>query len=325
MTIAKVNLGKFTLVGLLLALLASAAMLALFLTTTGVSRAESTTWAVEGPITAVTPGMPGTMTANGMTFSVPDDVIIDGTAGPITGDTLDLLEDVNAPSRVRSILPEPFTSVSTAPGASGGTTISTGIILADGTFEAVTVFIELAENVMTGPLQSVEVAMGFLMVNGVKVKVNPDERFPGDILDVGGNVITLADLADPSLIGTLVTVEGYFFDDGTEGIHYAVVVETEAIPAACTVPITRARGRQDRGELRVEGLVAPFAGGPVTVNIFDDDTNDFIGSSPAVAEGADPNRGLFTFRTRDLGTDNVPERVRAEAPGCASGTADVGF
>ncbi len=57
--------------------------------------------------------------------------------------------------------------------------------------------------------------------------MNPDPRFPREIIDLGGNPITLADLA--GFEGTEVTVNGYF--DSTLGMMCGTLIESSAIKA----------------------------------------------------------------------------------------------
>ena len=282
-------------------------------------------WAVESPIQAINP-VAGTMTANGMTFEIPANVVIAGTTG-ITGATLNRLLDASAPGRVRSIF--------AGPNYSGGTVIADGTTEVEAAgvrrFIAVNVFVEIAENVMLGFLDAVN-PDGTLVVNGVTVIMNPDPRFPSSIVDVGFEpILDLTLLA--SSIGSLVTAEGYFFDpDGVgpdPGAHYGVLVETEfvpppidGLPTTDTVRIARAQGRNkggNRSQIDVRGVVDPFDPNAL-VTISDADTGTVLGTAVQVL-GAIPGQGEFTFRVRNLAT--VPLRVKALSDNLGEHIVDV--
>jgi hypothetical protein len=265
----------------------------------------ATEWAVEAPITAIDP-VAGTITASGIVAQIPADLTLDGTNG-ITGANLAALLDNAAPSRVRSVF-------ASAPGAavgySGGTLKAEGVIVNGPTGPvcvATAAVVELAENVIAGPLDSIDVANETFVVNGVSCSLNPDERFPADILDAGASPLTFADLATG--VGTLVTVVGYVHD----GQMYAQAVETEIVPTnpgTDTVRITRARGRNrgnNNNELRVDGVVEPFDAA-ATITISDANTGTVIGVV-AVALGDIAGQGTFQIRLRNLAV--LPTRVRA--------------
>ncbi|MFT5327187.1 MAG: hypothetical protein ACI8P0_005076 [Planctomycetaceae bacterium] len=261
----------------------------------------ATEWAVEAPITAIDP-VAGTITASGVVAQIPADLTLDGTNG-ITGANLAALLDSAAPSLVRSIF-------ASAPGAavgySGATLKAEGVIV-NGVCVTTAAVVELAENVIAGPLDSIDVANETFVVNGVPCSLNQDERFPADILDAGASPLTFADLATG--VGTLVTVVGYVHD----GQMYAQAVETEIVPTnpgTDTVRITRARGRNrgnNNNELRVDGVVEPFDAA-ATITISDASTGTVIGVV-AVALGDIAGQGAFQIRLRNLAV--LPTRVRA--------------
>lgn len=274
-------------------------------------------WAVEAPITAIDPAT-RTITASGVVAEIPEALVIEGTNG-ITGATLNLLLDSAAPSRVRSVF---ASAPGDAVGYSGGTLKAEGVIVAGPTGNvcvATAVVVELAENVILGPLESVDQNAGTFVVNGVHCQMNADERFPAEILDAGFEPITMADLARG--VGTLVGVIGYVH----AGQMYAQTVETEILPTnpgTDTLRITRAQGRQRNGngsEIRVLGVVSPFDAN-ATVTISDANTGAVLGTVPLAAAiiGGD---GEFQLRLRDLTT--VPTRVRAVSSNGGEHEADV--
>ena len=201
-------------------------------------------FSVEGKITAYD-GVDRTMTANGMTFTVPSTLLVETRDHALGGNiTFDYLIDATLEAQ-RSII--------------GGTAIASGTVgftqTADGyciSFTATAVYVEMAENVLVGLLSNIDPVAGSFQVSGVLVYMNTDPRFPSNLLDAGGSLIPIDDLV--GFEGTLVTAGGYF--DAAQGIQLGTVVETEAIlsqPGTDSVAITRAEGRVDNEELRVEG------------------------------------------------------------------------
>lgn len=301
------------------ALLAASCAVGLLMETAAVQAqvAPAAEFAVEGPISAIDP-VAGTITAQGMTVVVPADLVLGGTSG-ITGATLNRLLDTNAPGRVRSI----FGSTTENPGYTGGTLKGAGVIerTANGrVFRLTEAVVELAENVLAGELDSVDVANNSFVINGVNCKMNPDQRFPSEILDAGAEPITINDLA--TQIGGLITVVGYFHN----GIQYAVTVETEVVPTtpgSDTVRITRAEGRnrdRNRSELKVLGIVTPFEAG-VNITITDPSNGAVLGVVPVVQDAAIPTQGTFQLRRTNLAA--TPARVRATSTNGGVHEADV--
>lgn len=293
-----------------------AAVTLLALTSSVMAQVAPLEWAVEGPITAINPAA-GTITANGVTVTIPAALPLQGTRG-LTGANLAQLLDAAAPGRVRSI----FASAGENPGYSGATLKAQGIIVettAGRVNEATDVVIELAENVLAGPLDSVDVANRTFVINGATCRMNTDERFPADVLDAGGEPITFNDLN--GAIGQIVTVVGYFH----AGAVHAVSIETELVPNnpnTDTVRITRAEGRNrpnNRSELRVLGVVSPFDAN-ATITIFDVATGANLGTV-AVAAGAIPGQGEFQLRRNNLAAS--PTRVRATSSNGGTHELDV--
>lgn len=262
-------------------------------------------FAVEGPISAINPANQ-TITVQGMTVIVPADLVITGTNN-ITGANLSALLDANAPGRVRSI----FASTTENPGYSGATLIGDGVIEQTPTgrvFRLTAASLELAENVLLGVLDSVDIANNTFVVNGVTCRMNPDQRFPSKILDAGAEPMTLTDLG--TQVGTVVAITGYFLNE----MQYAVTVETDFVPtnpATDTVRITRAQGRArngNRSELNVVGVVTPFEAG-TTITLTDANNGTVLGTV-AVTENVDiAGQGDFRFRRTNL--PSVPTRLRA--------------
>lgn len=200
---------------------------------------------VEGKITAFD-RTSRTLTANGLTFTVPSVLLVETRDPDLTGNiSFDTLTDPALEAQ-RSIL--------------GGTAIATGTVsfTAVGTgfcvsFTAAQVFVELAENGLVGLLSDVDPVNDSFRVNGVLVRMNTDPRFPSDLLDIGGTPITVDDLA--GFEGTEVTAGGYY--DAAQGVLFGTLVETEALnpqPGTDSVAITRAEGRVGNAELRLEGV-----------------------------------------------------------------------
>ncbi len=200
---------------------------------------------VEGKITAFD-RTSRTLTANGLTFTVPSVLLVETRDLDLTGNiTFDTLTDPTLEAQ-RSII--------------GGTVIATGTV----SFTAVgagfctsstaaQVFVELAENGLVGLLSNIDPVNGSFRVNGALVRMNTDPRFPSDLLDIGGGSITVADLV--GFEGTEVSAGGYF--DAAQGVLFGTAVETEALqlqPGSDTVAITRAEGRTGNAELPAGGL-----------------------------------------------------------------------
>lgn len=267
-------------------------------------------WDVEGKITSFD-RVNRTMTANGMTMSIPPTVLIktNDLDQPVGNITFDFLTDP-ALEAVRTVIG----GTAIAGGAAvftaevGGTCMS---LVAD------SVFVELAENGLIGPLMSVDVAGGSFVVNGATIRMNTDPRFPSDLHDLGGNPITVADLVGNE--GALMDVGGYF--DPVAGVLFGTLVEAPILtvqPGKDTVAIERAQGRL--GEMRVRGLVSRH---PDT-GLFVASVNVFAGTINAAGTGCDGSLlgpaavdavdGSFEFRLRQAGFV-PPANVCVASPG----------
>jgi hypothetical protein len=250
--------------------------------------ADAAVFEVEGKITAYDRAA-RTVTANGMTFTIPSTLLVKTADldAPVGNITFEALTDPTAEAS-RSII--------------GGSTRSSGIIASSATatgsncisFVADSVFIEIAENVISGSLSNVNTTDGSFRVNGVLVRMNPDARWPASLTDAGGNAITLDKLVGAE--GTLVTAEGYF--DAALNTLFGVAVETEVIvqqPGKDGVAITRAEGRTSDRELRVEGLNTRNAQGVMASSV-----SVHAGVMNSTATGcAGPRLGAATVSTVD--------------------------
>lgn len=250
-----------------------------------------------------------TITANGMSVVLPAGLLVETRDADLGGNiSFDQLTDPLLEAQ-QSII--------------GGTLIATGDIefTVDGagfcvSFEAATVYVEMAENVIVGLLSDIDDVGGTFAVNGVVVSMNTDARFPSDLLDIGGNAITIADMA--GFEGTAISVGGYF--DPVQGALIGTIVETEVLsaqPGADSVAITRAEGR-DGDELRVEGVnsIFPQTGQFATsVDIYtgglDAAGTACVGTLLGTAQ-VDQADGSWDLRLRDIAS--IPANVCAESP-----------
>ncbi|HYG11258.1 MAG TPA: hypothetical protein VD835_15025 [Pyrinomonadaceae bacterium] len=282
--------------------------------------ADAAVYEVEGKITAYD-RINRTMTANGITFSIPSTLLIktedlDATVGNITFDALtDPLAEAS-----RSIIGGSVTSL-------GNTTTTTTATETRISFVATSVYVEFAENVLAGTLSDINLSDNSFRVNGVTIRMNADPRFPHKLLDAGGNPIALSNLS--GFEGTLVSVEGYF--DATQNVLYGVTVETEVItqqPGKDGVAITGAEGRTDNSELRVNGINTRNSQGAfatsVSVHAGGLNTTATGCAGPRLG-GANVNQtdGSWSFRQRPAPT--IPTKVCAVSPlgGVAERAVDI--
>ena len=282
------------------------------LTTCSFAQAQVEPWSIELPISAIDP-VAGTITAAGTTIHIPPALEI-GNSNGITGATLGSLLDSAAPGRVRSILPSlPGDPIS----YSGATLKGTGVHDPSGNMVAVDVIIEHSENVTVGLIQSVDVANGTFVVNGITCMMNPDERFGSSVLSIGFEPLQFADLARG--VGTLAGVKGYLHKD----VLYAETVETELTPppapgAGDNVQISRAELRTRNRDLRVLGVVSPFIA-DTTITLTNADTGSVIDTAPSELN---PLTGAGEFRVRIRGVSGIT-RVTATSSNGGSQTANL--
>ena len=280
-------------------------LLAITLVTLSSTAQAQVGFSVEGPITGIDPTA-GTITACGVTVTIPAAVPLVGTRG-LTGANLAQLLDAAAPGRVRSIF---ASATGEIPGYSGGTMIAVGLVVATANgpvYQAQTVVVEFAENVLVGPVSSVDLANRTFVVNGATCRMNTDERFPANILDVGLKPITFDDLN--GAVGQIFTVSGYFY----AGEVHAVTVDTQVVPVTPntdTVRVLNAKGVnavKNKSTLTVVGSVAPFD--PKALITL---TNAITGAkiaTVAVTAGAVAGQGDFNLKLTNLVAS--PTRIRA--------------
>jgi hypothetical protein len=271
--------------------------------------ADALVYEVEGKITAYD-RTNRTITSNGMTLSLPSTLLVKTEdAGAAVGNiTFEALTDPTAEAS-RSII--------------GGTVISLGNITTTTTatstcvsFVATSVFVEFAENVISGTLSDVNVTDNSFRVNGATIRMNADPRFPHKLLDAGGNEIAISNLI--GFEGTLVSAEGYY--DAAQNVLYGVTVETEVIIQQAGkdgVAISGAEARTDNSELRVNGINTRNGqnalAGSVNVHAGGLNTTATGCAGPQLGS-ATVNQldGSWSFRQRPAAT--IPTKVCAVSP-----------
>ena len=274
----------------------------------GVAHAQ-TAFSVEGPITAIDPAKHTITMGYDFVVEIPTTLKFTAPAPlkriglsvapialkpTITGADLTPLLDANAPSRVRSILSSDLADPPTVLEYTGGTLIVTGLTTTDATGVhnvAGTADLIMAENVLVGTLQSVDVATGVFIVQGHRCKMNVDERFRSEILDGGNNPLSLPLMASQG-IGDVVTVNGYIVD----GLHHCTLLETTALVGPQGVTITSASGVAKSFSLTVKGDVGKIIAGQ-TVSLYNAATGALIATVP-VTVGALPGTGNWSFNSK---------------------------
>ena len=255
---------------------------------------------VEGPVSAIEL-TDRTVTVIGTCVNLPAGLLIDTDADTIGDITLDQLVDPSLYSPL------------------GGTIILSGTAAIDGTgnivYTADSVYFEFGEHVLVGPLVSVDATAETFVVGGTTVQMNTDPRMPGDVLDLGGNTIGVADMLGYE--GTLAAAEGYF----RSGVHNARIVETEVIVPVVgtdTVVISRADYRSSKRSVDVRGQTTAQSGTGTfssTVNI-DLACNGTIDNVATVI--VDPVLNLGDFRWTSA------NNVAASNPGSVCVTSPLG-
>jgi len=274
-----------------------------------------TIFSVEGPITGIDP-VKRTITV-GYTFPVEIPSTLKFTGPKGTGQTSALIPsitganaftallDVNAPNRVRSILPSDLAVPETVLEYSGATLIAIGTTFTDANGKhhiADFADFQLAENVIVGNLDSADVATGTFVIDGTVCKMNRDERFRAEIVDGGNNAVPF-ELLPTEGIGDIFGCVGYMSD----GILHVVTAQTGALVGPQGVTISRADGVIKSRNLTVRGEVRKLVPSQ-TVSIFNDVTNQLIGTVP-VTPGALPGTGSYTVVFKALAV--LPTRIRA--------------
>lgn len=274
---------------------------------------------VQGPITGINPTA-RTITVGGMVCEIPPDLIIDGTTG-ITGATLSRLLDTAAPGRVRSIFQS---GLGEAP-YSAATLTAEGLTLVEGTTTRHVMsaaMVDFGENSIIGNVSSYNATTGSFVVNGVTCRMNPDQRFPAVVLSVAGTPMPASNLSRS--VNTPVLAAGYFH----QGVLYATSVETELVPltpGADTVQVIRATARlrgNALGELRIDGVVQPFAANAV-VTVSDSASGTVLGTAAVTQSLTIPGQGEFSFRLRSLGRRVTSVRVQSSGRGETTATLTI--
>lgn len=119
-------------------------------------------------------------------------------------------------------------------------------------FTANAAYFEFGEHVVVGALMAVNAQAGTFTIAGTPVRLSTDARIPAKVLDLGGNPITLADMAGWE--GSLAAVEGYMQD----GVLRAKIVETDVVmPAAGsdTIVIEKALYNASKRSIEVRGTI----------------------------------------------------------------------
>ncbi len=247
---------------------------------------------IEGKLTAFNVAA-RTVNVNDTRIVLPAGILIDTDHDGVGDITLEALADPALPTPV------------------GGSMIITGTaanVAGQARFTADGVYFEFAENVVVGPLVAVNAAAGTIQVAGTVVKMNQDPRLPSMILDLGGNEISLAQMAGYE--GTLVGVEGHMI--GTE-LH-AKVVETEVIvatPNADTVIIEKALYNASKRSVEVRGFVTRNqATGLIAPQVTIDLSCDGLGLVTANVV-VDPalNQGEFKYKSNNNAVPTHPGTV----------------
>lgn len=277
---------------------------------TGTLGVDANLWELEGPLSAVDVNN-RTITANGMTFQVPSALLID--TGLTTGLSMSCWADPTVAGCFASVPANPKSIV-------GGTVIALGTVDTTTnpgclTYVADSVFFEFAENVIAGPLTSLN-APSDLTINGAAITMNTDPRMPANIIDGAGQSLTLADLQ--GLEGISIGAEGYY--DATTGELQAILVELEeilVIGSDDVIGIDGVEWRGDKDELRVDGTVVPVGAMPASLSIYAPGVLDSTGAACSgtlvATTPVDAVGGSFEYRNRG-GFANDPGSVCVASP-----------
>jgi hypothetical protein len=264
--------------------------------TTVAPTAGATAWDVEGKITGFDTTA-RTITANGMTFHVPDTMKIktNGLDQP----------DGNLEFTGPGSLTDP--ALEAKQSIVGGTVIASGNVVTTPTtggfcltFEPTSIFVELAENGVIGPLVSVDAANGTFNVNGATVKMNDDPRVPSKLTDLAGQPLTLDQLANN--IGMLMDVGGYF-DTAANTLRGTIVEADLVAPKATTDTVSIDQAQWASQELRGRGVVSRKPDGQyaASVSLFTGAANGTTCGGTRLATAAiNATDGSYTFRMRNV-------------------------
>ncbi|RLS34812.1 MAG: hypothetical protein DWH81_15030 [Planctomycetota bacterium] len=228
--------------------------------------------------------------------------------------------DSSAPNRVRSILPSDLAPKSTVLVYPGATIIAQGLRTTDSTgTHNVAAFADfkIAEHVIVGTLESVDLTTGVIVVAGQPCKMNPDERFISSLVDRGNSPLTIQRLHDFG-IGDVITIVGYRLD----GVCYVNTLQTTALVAAQGVSITQADGVAKSNTLTMKGAVAVYVPGQ-TVSIYNAVTNQLLGTVATTLNPPPVGGGVWNFKPK-AGSFTIPTKVKVvTSNGGLTATANV--
>ena len=169
---------------------------------------------LEGPISQLDTAR-RTITVNGVTVRIPDELSIGGTNN-IAGATLDRLKDSDATHAVRSLTASACNSgylvrIRGQVPRAGSESQTDGKSNSAEVYTASSCAIETAEVVLTGVLESIDLQARRLMINGLTVLFNEDHRFGFSFRDAAGTELSPGSVSErgDKLVGSQVTVKGY--------------------------------------------------------------------------------------------------------------------
>ncbi|TDD85177.1 hypothetical protein E1202_21640 [Saccharopolyspora karakumensis] len=248
------------------------------------------------------------MTVNGATLHIPDELLVKTqNLGQETGDiTLTDLMNPALPTieGAATVIAHGTATYTPAPNDPTQSCL---------TFEAESVYVEFAENVLVGSSMGVAPDEQSITVAGAKVELNGDPRWPARIVDGAGDEKTFADLEGHE--GLLLEAEGYYRTE--RGALQATIVETEQILGGARGG-HRCRGHHagpvEAQRAAVNGAVSP-AGTGKTVSVYRggvvgttcDTTAAPLGTATVAADGS------WTVRNRNVRA--CPPEVCAQSSG----------
>jgi hypothetical protein len=258
---------------------------------------QSGTWRIQGPMVDVEP-LSQTLSVMHMNMHIPKGLSVRGTEN-ISGNNLADLLDMPRNHCVRALKPSSMQSP--------GTVVASGGVDAKGNLVAEACHIELASHLVGGMLQRDK--DGNLTINGISVVVNPDLRFPMQIVDAAGNPIGGNQLRASS--GYAATAEGYFYN----GKLYTTLLNLSTTPPLehnnSDVEIHIACGRGRSGELRALGTTT-LTWVDSDLELLDSLTNKVLCTS-RVRKRRGQNHGRFVVDCSNL--EKLPRFVSARIVG----------
>lgn len=243
-----------------------------------------------------------TITALDTVLYVPPTLLIDTTFDFIGDITMDQWADPNLPSPI------------------GGTVIANAVagndpITGMAVFTVTSIYWDLGENALVGPLVAADPSTGSFQVNGTIVKMNTDPRLPSKLLDINMNPTTIDQL--PTQLGDVMDVLGYV----REGIMYGTEVLSVVTPpntgTTDQVIVERALWDPIRQSIEVRGwvLASPIDGSvapTVTIDL------GCIGKGtitvPTNFNAGPPIQGVFRWRSANNVYPFNPGTVCVDSP-----------